>query len=63
MEFSKKIDPENNKQKNIKQTARLKLILDKWQTGLNELKEIIVVGDDNIDSNTNTNLNKLYKIK
>ena len=46
-----------------KQTERYQQIIKKWQLALQEKKEVIVAMDDNIDTDTNSNHNKKYKIK
>ena len=45
------------------QLARLNLIITKWEKALKEKRDIIVMMDDNIDSNPNMDHNKFYKIK
>ena len=45
------------------QLTRLNLIIEKWEKAIKEKRDIIVMMDDNIDSNPNMDHNKFYKIK
>ena len=57
------IDPQNKVNKGPKQVCRLQKKIAKWQLALEENKDVIVLIDDNIDSDINSSHNKQYKIK
>ena len=57
------IDPDNKKEKNIKQLERLKIMLEQWQTAINENKDVIVITDNNLDSNPGADHNKIHKVQ
>ena len=59
----KSLDNENQIKKNIKQLERYKIIIENWQKACDEKKDVIVLIDDNLDSNINASHNKLYKVQ
>ena len=59
----KTMDPDNNTNSGIQQMNRLQKILAKWALAMNENKDVVVMMDDNIDSDINSTHNKIYKIK
>ena len=59
----KSYDNDNTKNKGPKQVSRYQLIIKKWQLALKENKDVVVMMDDNIDTDKNSNHNKQYKIK
>ena len=46
-----------------KQEERYKKSIEKWQKAIDEGREVIYLTDDNIDSNCDSDINKIYKIQ
>ena len=57
------MDKDNDKDLNKKQLMRFQKTLEKWKIAIDENKDVIVITDDNLDSNENAEQNKLYKVR